>query len=95
MVSSSALLVAATGISLAAAAAPLEVITSILVIGADKMPLEASVSSVGPSATVFALNCPRNIDSNSCGLPPNGAVITYGSSTWAMTLTGANDNGAV
>lgn len=94
MVSSSAFLITASYVSLATAAAPLEIITSIPLIGLGEPPktLQGSISSAGPSATLFAVTCPKSAECSD--FPSNGAVITYGPSTWAITLTGVAKDGA-
>ncbi|EFY87547.1 hypothetical protein J3458_002151 [Metarhizium acridum] len=53
----------------------------ILVLG-DESPLVGSVVNADSSATTFAVQCPSGTPSDECGLPPDGATITQGESTW-------------
>ncbi|KFG83900.1 hypothetical protein MANI_016816 [Metarhizium anisopliae] len=61
----------------------------ILVLG-DESPFVGSVVNVDSSATTFAVQCPSGTPSDECGLPPGGATITQGESTWQWSLGMSN-----
>ncbi|KAK2606125.1 hypothetical protein QQS21_003520 [Conoideocrella luteorostrata] len=77
MARSLALLAALAGAAIAA-----ETTTINMIVMGDKSPFVGSVIKADSSATTVHVQCPKNTPSESCGLPPDGATITQGASTW-------------
>ena len=67
------------------AAAPIT--TSLLVAGADKQPLAASVIGADRTATTYSINCPPGTDSNECGMGPGMTVTQFGTTAYAGLMS--------
>ncbi|KAJ5177991.1 uncharacterized protein N7500_000690 [Penicillium coprophilum] len=52
--------------------------------GFDEQRIEGKVIGTSGSMTQYFINCPADVDSDECGLPPNGMTVAQGSSTVSL-----------
>jgi hypothetical protein len=67
---------------LAGSAIAADTTTIKLIVLGDESPFVGSVINADSTATTVALKCAPGTPSENCGLPPDGATITQGESTW-------------
>ena len=65
---------------------------SLLLLGADQMPLLASVVGSDATATTYAVICPSGTDASDCGIG-EGLILTQGPATVAYTMDLSYANG--